>query len=94
MPTGKDKPPSHIDYRKLIILFLLALALSLLSVFGIHTFHTAYQPGDIARENIKSPADTSVPKSDMTIKRGEIVVREGERISEEHLQKAFCHPCP
>ena len=89
MPTGKDKPPSHINYQKLIILFLFSLTLSLIISIQATYFHTAYQTGDIARENIKSPADTSVPKSDMTIKKGEIVVREGERISEEHLQKLF-----
>ncbi|MBA4391221.1 MAG: hypothetical protein C0399_09805 [Syntrophus sp. (in: bacteria)] len=89
MPTGKDKPPSHINYRKLIILFLFSLCLSLIVSIRAADFHTAYQYGDIARENIKSPTDVSVPKSDMTIKRGEIVVREGERISEDHLKKLF-----
>jgi hypothetical protein len=87
MQNGKDKPPSHIDYRKLIILFLLSLALSLIISIGNPYFNTEYQYGDIARDNVKSPADLSVPGSDITIKRGEIIVREGERINEEHRKK-------
>jgi len=87
MQNGKDKPPSHIDYRKLIILFLLSLALSLIISIGNPYFNTEYQYGDIARDNVKAPADLSVPGSDITIKRGEIIVREGERINEEHLKK-------
>ena len=87
MQNGKDKPPSHIDYRKLVILLLLALALSTIISIGNSYFNEEYQPGDIARENIKSPADLTVPETDITIKRGEIIVREGERINEEHRKK-------
>ncbi len=87
MPNAKDKPPSRIDYRKLVILLLLALALSTIISIGNSNFNEEYQPGDIARENVKSPADISVPESDITIKKGEIIVREGERINEEHRKK-------
>jgi cyclic-di-AMP phosphodiesterase PgpH len=87
MPNAKDKPPSRIDYRKLVILLLLALALATIISIGNSYFNEEYQPGDIARENVKSPADISIPESDITIKKGEIIVREGERINEEHRKK-------
>ena len=88
MPNGnKDKPPSRIDYQKLVVLFLLTLTLSAIISVGNSYFNEKYQPGDIARENVKSPADITVPESDITMKRGEIVVREGEKINEEHLKK-------
>jgi hypothetical protein len=89
MPSSKDKPPSHIDYRKLAILLLLALTLSAVVSVGDFSFVDEYQPGDIARENVKSPSDLTVPESDITIKKGEIIVREGERINEEHRKKLF-----
>lgn len=89
MPTAKDTLLSHINYRKVIILFLLSLTLSLIITIRTVDFHKAYQYGDIARENIKSRADVSVPNSDMTIKKGEIVVREGERITAEQIKKLF-----
>jgi cyclic-di-AMP phosphodiesterase PgpH len=87
MPNGKDKPPSRIDYQKLVILLLLALALSTVISLGNSHFNEEYQVGDIARENVKSPADITVPESDIAIKKGEIIVREGERINEEHRRK-------
>ena len=87
MANAKDKPPSRIDYRKLGILLLLALVLSTVISLGNTYFNDEYQPGDIARENVKSPADITVPQSDITIKKGEIIVREGERINEEHRKK-------
>ncbi len=87
MPNGKDKPPSRIDYRKLTVLFFFAIALSAIIGIGSFTFHEEYQSGDIARKNIKSPADVYVPGSDVAIKKGEIIVREGERIREDHLKK-------
>jgi len=87
MSNGKDKPPSRIDYQKLVILLLLALALSTVISLGDSHFNEEYQVGDIARENVKSPADLTVPESDITIKKGEIIVREGERINEDHRKK-------
>ena len=69
------------------ILLLLALVLSAVISVGNSYFNEEYQPGDIARENVKSPADLTVPESDITIKKGEIIVREGEKINEEHRKK-------
>ena len=76
MPNGKDKPPSYIDYRKLLILFLFSLVLSLIISIGNPRINTTYQLNDIAPSNIKSPADLSIPDSDTNVKKGEIIVRE------------------
>jgi putative nucleotidyltransferase with HDIG domain len=87
MQNGKDKPPSYFHYRKFLILSALSLLLS--CIINIQQPYTPgeYQLGDIARENIKSPADLFAPRSDVTVKKGEVIVREGERINEEHLKK-------
>jgi cyclic-di-AMP phosphodiesterase PgpH len=87
MQNGKDKPPSYLKYNKLLIFLLLSIVLSLTINIRYPYLLTEYQYGDIARENIKTPADLYVPKSYITIKKGEIIVREGERINEEHLKK-------
>ena len=87
MQNGKDKPPSHINYGKLIVLFCLAIALSLIVSIKNPFFTAEYQLGDIARENLKAPVDFRVPGDDTTVKKGEIIVREGERVNVEHLRK-------
>lgn len=87
MQNGKDKPPSYFKYKTITILSILSIILALIVIvknpFGL----AEYQYGDIAGKNIKSPYDTYVSALDITIKKGEIIVREGERINEEHLSK-------
>jgi len=87
MQNGKDKPPSYFYYRKFLILFVLSLLLS--CIINIQQPYTPgeYQLGDVARENVRSPADLYAPRGDIAIKKGEVIVREGERINEEHLRK-------
>ncbi len=87
MPNGKDKPPSYLNYRRLSILFAFSLLLTF--VIGIRNpfWHDIYQPDDVARRNIKATQDTYIPSLGITIKKGEIVVREGERITEDHVKK-------
>ena len=82
----KDKPPSRPFRQRLLVLFLLALALT----FIIHVkypFSAArYELGDIARENIKSPSELHIPGTDTIVKKGEIILREGDRIGESQLK--------
>lgn len=89
MQNGKDKPPSYFKYKQFLMLLLLSAALSIVininNPYGI----IQYQYGDIARENIKSPVDTYIPQMDIALKKGEIIVREGERVAEEHLNKLY-----
>ncbi len=88
MQNGKDKPPSYQDYSKVLILIILSLMLSLVISINISPQGAPeYQYGDIARENIKSHTDIYIPNMDFTMKKGEIVIREGERVNEEHLSK-------
>ena len=81
----KEKPPSRPDWKRFLILFLLALTLTLIIHIRYPFPVATYQAGDIARENVKSPAELRIPETGTTIKKGEIVVREGERISESQL---------
>jgi len=91
MQNGKDKPPSYRNFSEVLILAILSLMLSLVISINISPQgFPQYQYGDIAKENIKSPADIYIPKMDITLKKGEIIIREGERVSEEHLGKPFC----
>jgi cyclic-di-AMP phosphodiesterase PgpH len=89
MQNGKDKPFIFLKYGKFFIFLVLSILLSLIisikSQYGI----TEYQYGDIAKENIKSPVDTYIPKMDITVKKGEIIIREGERVGEDHLDKLY-----
>ncbi|MCK9228304.1 MAG: HDIG domain-containing protein [Syntrophorhabdaceae bacterium] len=87
MQNGKDKPPSYVRYGKILILLGLAVALALLVSIKSPYFIAEYQLGDIARENLRAPADFAVPGTDITVKKGEVIVREGERIGSDHLAK-------
>jgi putative nucleotidyltransferase with HDIG domain len=87
MQNGKDKPPSYLRYAKLIILVCLTLALALIVSIKNPFFVAEYQLGDIARENLRAPMDFSVPGTDITVKKGEVIVREGERINADHLSR-------
>ena len=87
MQNGKDKPPSYIRYGKLLILLGLAVALALLVSIKNPFFTVEYQVGDVARENLKAPVDFTISGTDVTVKRGEVIVREGERITVDHFVK-------
>jgi cyclic-di-AMP phosphodiesterase PgpH len=87
MQNGKDKPPSYPDLRRLLILFLFALTLSLTISVQDPFWSDDYSLGDVAPSTVRANQDVYVPDADVTIKRGEVVVREGERINTSHLQK-------
>ncbi|MDR2018702.1 MAG: HDIG domain-containing protein [Syntrophobacterales bacterium] len=81
----KDKPTSHPDWKKISVLFFFALALTLI-IHIRYPFQIArYNLGDISRENIKSPSELRIPGTGITVKKGEIIVREGERVNDLHL---------
>lgn len=85
MLSEKAKPPSYLNYRRLLVIFFLSLLLSIVCSTKDPFKLSEYQYGDIAKKNIKSPADVYLPDKDTTLKKGEIIVREGDRITDEHL---------
>jgi putative nucleotidyltransferase with HDIG domain len=87
MQNEKDKPPSFFNHRELIIFLVLALALSSIITFRNDPWTEEYHVGDIARENIRASADLFVPQRDITIKKNEMIVREGERITAQDVQE-------
>jgi len=87
MQNGKAKPPSYLYYRKLLVFLLLSLLLSIIVSTKDPFQLSEYRYGDIARKNIKSPVDIYLPDKDITMKKGEIIVREGDRITDDHLGK-------
>jgi cyclic-di-AMP phosphodiesterase PgpH len=87
MQSEKAKPPSYLNYRRLLVILLLSLLLSFIASTKDPFKLSEYQYNDIARKNIKSPVDIYLPDTDVTMKKGEIIVREGDRITDEHLRK-------
>jgi cyclic-di-AMP phosphodiesterase PgpH len=87
MPNGKERPPSRLNARRLLILFLFALSLTVFAGLKSPFWPTKYQYGDIATRSVKSPVNLPVPSSYRVIKKGEIIVREGERITEEQVKE-------
>ncbi|HOJ70230.1 MAG TPA: HDIG domain-containing protein [Syntrophorhabdaceae bacterium] len=87
MQNEKDKPPSYYKIRIIAIFFVLSLCLTIIVTYRLQNGLPDYQPGDIAGSNIKSPYETPIPSLGITIKKGEIIVREGERVNSDHLAK-------
>ncbi|MCX7857932.1 MAG: HDIG domain-containing protein [Deltaproteobacteria bacterium] len=85
--NGKDKPPSSLFLRKAFIFLIFSLLSSLLFTLELNTPIPLYKEGDIALKNIKAKEETYVPEIGITLKKDEMVIREGERVSEEHLKK-------
>lgn len=85
MANGKEKPPSYQKYRILFIFFILSAILAL--VFSYKSDHglPEYHIGDIPSKNIKSKFETDIPSLGITVKKGEVVVREGEKVTKEQL---------
>jgi putative nucleotidyltransferase with HDIG domain len=87
MKNEKDKPPSRLALRKYLIFFLFSVVLAGLVNVRIPQAIDRYHVGDIARETVRSFSDYEVPGADITLKKGEVVVREGEKIGYEDLRK-------
>jgi hypothetical protein len=85
--NGNKKPPSCLkNYSTLIIILIFSMTLAFLIVARYPQRFTEYHIGDIAHKNIKAPFDVVLPDDNTTIKKGEVIVREGERITKEHLE--------
>jgi putative nucleotidyltransferase with HDIG domain len=75
---------SYAVHKGLLLVALCVLTACL--VFPVLTFFGfSYKAGDVAVTDIRSPVE--VTSGYITIKKGEIVAREGERITEEALEK-------
>lgn len=86
MQNGKDKPPSHSSHVVILILLLLSLVVAASATIKPPSPYGGYKEGDTARENIKSPSDIYLPERGISLKKGEIVILEGERINGEHAR--------
>jgi len=70
--------------QKLLLIFLVTLVISALFLTTYTIHDPSYKAGDVAVTDVKSPADITI--DGVLIKRGEIVVREGERITDKGLE--------
>jgi hypothetical protein len=87
MKNEKNKPPSRLALRKYLILSLFALAIAALVSVKLPLPPGQYQVGDIAQKTIRAPSGYVVPGSTLAVKKGEVIVREGQKISQEDLEK-------
>ena len=87
MKNERDKSLSHPVLRKGLVFLLFSLVLAGLINVKIPQEIGQYRAGDIARETVHSPSDYSAPDSDVNLKKGEVIVREGQRVGSDDLQK-------
>jgi len=87
MKNERDKSLSHPVLRKGLVFLLFSLVLAGLINVKIPQEIGQYRAGDIARETAHSPSDYSAPDSDVKLKKGEVIVREGQRVGSDDLQK-------
>jgi cyclic-di-AMP phosphodiesterase PgpH len=85
--TEKDKPPSRLILRKHVIILLASLVLAALVNVKLPYDPGKYHAGDIARETVRSPLAFVIHGEDTEIKKGEVLVREGQRIGNEDARR-------
>ena len=81
MNNEKDKPPSRLTLRKYLIIGLFALILAALINVKLPHDPGRYKVGDIARETIRSASTFILPGTDIEMKKGEVIVREGQKVA-------------
>lgn len=86
MKSEKDKPPSSLLTRILIIT-IFSLILAALVNLRLPVQTDQYRVGDIATRTIRSRADYVVPGSGASVKKGEVIVREGQKIGRDDQEK-------
>ena len=87
MRSDNEKPPSFLYSRTYLIILLFSLALSLLISARFPLTPGDYRAGDIAKETIRAPYDVTSAGGDQMVKKGEVIVREGQKIHEDDLTK-------
>jgi cyclic-di-AMP phosphodiesterase PgpH len=80
MKNEKDKPPSRAALRKYILIFLASLVLAALVNVKLPHDPGKYRIGDIVRETVRSPSTFIVATDGSEIKKGEVIVREGQKV--------------
>lgn len=87
MKNEKDKPPSRLSLRKYVIIGLLALLLAAVANVKLPHDPGHYRVGDIAKQTVRSPSTFVLPGTGVDVRKGEVIVREGQKISAEDSQK-------
>jgi len=74
-----------ISISKIMILALIVGMSAILFFPSLTFFGSKYKPGDVAIMDVKSPV--AVSSGDLSIKKGEIVVRDGQIVTETDIRK-------
>ncbi len=87
MKIEKDKPPSRFSLKKYTIIGLLALLLGAVVNVKLPYDPGRYRVGDIAKQTVRSPSTFILPGTGIDVRKGEVIVREGQKISPEDARK-------
>ncbi len=87
MQDKKEKSQPFPVNRKHVIIVLFSLVVAAVIYLRIPYIIPDYRAGDTALGNIRAPFDFMVPEISTTIKKGEIVVRQGQKIGLADLRK-------
>ena len=87
MKSEKDKSRSRFALRKYLAVALFSLALATLVNIELPAQSGPGRIGDIAAKTVRSTADYTVPGLEISVKKGEVIVREGQKIGPEEERK-------
>ncbi len=87
MKNEKDKPPSRLAFKKYLVICIFSLALAAIANIKVPILVERYQVGDIAARTVRSSTDYVVPESGTAVRKGEVIVREGQKVSREDNEK-------
>lgn len=83
----QKEPPSRLSLQKHLIIICFSLLFALFSLLLRQEGASHYHVGDVAGRNVKATRDIYGEGKEPLIRKGEIIVRAGERIKEEQLKK-------
>ncbi len=87
MKSEMDRLPSRFVVRKYLLIALFSLVLAALVNIELPLQSGRWQIGEIATRTVRSTTNYTVPGSDATVKKGEAIVREGQKIGPEEARK-------
>jgi cyclic-di-AMP phosphodiesterase PgpH len=83
----KDKPPSRLSLRKYLVVCLFSLVLAILIDVKLPHDPGRHRVGDIASQTVRAPSGFVLPGTDIEVKKGEVIVREGQKIGHDDALK-------
>ncbi|MBI5644427.1 MAG: HDIG domain-containing protein [Deltaproteobacteria bacterium] len=83
--TAADDNRAESLFKKLLVLFLVSLVTTILYFPSLTFVGYSYETGDVALSDVKSPV--AIESDGISVKKGEMIVRDGQVITEGDLKK-------